>query len=245
MAGDAPPAAKGQALSSIHRARLVDEVAAALRTAICDGELQPGERLHQERLAERLAISRTPLREALQRLEQEGLVVLSPGRGVEVRRVSDAEVVELYEVREVLDGLAARLAARRSTLAERTALRRTLQEMGRAIVRWDPHTWLLCNLRFHEGVVTAAHNRALSESQRLVRLSAQAFYPTVLLHQERAKVALDEHERILAAIEAGDAAAAETTARVHIVTARQLVQAGTMAAERTKRGGGSAETRTA
>ena len=235
---------EGRALSSIRRARLVDEVAAALRTAICEGELQPGERLLQERLAERLAVSRTPLREALHRLEQEGLVVLSPGRGVEVRRVGDAEVVELYEVREVLDGLAARLAAQRSTLAERTVLERTLQEMARAIARWDPHTWLLCNLRFHAGIVDAAHNRALSESQRLVRLSAQAFYPTVLLHQEDAKVALDEHERILAAIKAGDAADAETTARVHIVTARQMVQART-AAERAGQPGDGAGTRTA
>jgi DNA-binding GntR family transcriptional regulator len=216
---------RSSALSSLRRARLVDEVAAALREAISRGELKPGERLLQERLAEQLAVSRTPLREALHRLEQEGLVVLSRGRGVEVRRLDDAQVIELYEVREMLDGLAARLAAQRSTPAERRAIERVLREMERAVARWDPHTWLLCNLRFHEQVLAAAHNQTLAESLRLVRLSAQAFYPTVLLNRERAQVALAEHRRILAAIERRDPEAAEREGRLHIVTARQMVEA--------------------
>jgi DNA-binding GntR family transcriptional regulator len=211
-------------LPSIRRARLVDEAAAALRAAISRGDFAPGQHLFQEQLSERLGVSRTPLREALRKLEEEGLVVLSRGRGVEVRTLDLWEAVELYEVREMLDGLAARLCAQRSSPEERAALRAVHRDMQRGLAAWDPHDWLLHNLAFHEGVVRAARNRALSQSLNLVRISAQTFYPTILLQPDRARVAWEEHGAVLRAIEAGDPQMAEAAARRHIVAARLLLE---------------------
>ena len=97
----------------LKRRRLVDDAAETLRKAILDGRFLPGARLRQTDLADQLAISRTPIREALVRLQQEGLVDLLPGGGVRVKLLDLDEAVELYDLREVLDGLAARLAAGR------------------------------------------------------------------------------------------------------------------------------------
>jgi len=95
-------------VAPLRRRRLVDDAAEALRKAILDGRFLPGARLRQTDLADQLAISRTPIREALVRLQQEGLVDLLPGGGVRVKLLDLDEAVELYDLREVLDGLAAR-----------------------------------------------------------------------------------------------------------------------------------------
>ena len=99
------------AVAPLKRRRLVDDAAETLRKAILDGRFLPGARLRQTDLADQLAISRTPIREALVRLQQEGLVDLLPGGGVRVKLLDLDEAVELYDLREMLDGLAARLAA--------------------------------------------------------------------------------------------------------------------------------------
>lgn len=213
------------AVRAIRRARLVDEVAEALRDAIARGALQPGARLVQDQLAADLGVSRTPLREALQKLQHEGLVILSRGRGVEVRRLDPLDAIDSYEVREVIDGLAARLAARHATPADLAELGRILDDMQRAVTRWDPHSWLLANLRFHEGVVRAARSSALGQMVALIQHSAKTFYPSVLLHPERAAVALREHREILAAIASHDEARAEAVGRRHIASAKELLAA--------------------
>lgn len=210
-------------LPSVRRGRLVDEVAGVLRAAIARGELAPGQHLHQEALAERLGVSRTPLREALRKLEEEGLIVLARGRGVEVRSPDLWEAVELYEVREMVDGLAASLCAQRSSPEERAGLRAVHRQMHQGLANWDPHRWLIGNLAFHDAIVRAARNRVLAQSLHLVRLSAQTFYPTVLLQPQRAHAACEEHAAVLRAIEAGDPREAELAARHHIVAARLLL----------------------
>lgn len=206
----------------IRRVQLVDEVADALRDAIIRGDLRPGARLVQDQLAERFGVSRTPVRDALKKLAQEGLISFSRGNRVEVRRLALGDVIDLYEVREVLDGLAARLAARSATEDEIHALKRTLWEMQRAVGDWDPHRWLVANFEFHERIAGAARNRTLDQLAAIVRHSAQAFYPTVLQHRERAVVALHEHEEILAAIAARDPVA-EVKARHHILSAKAFL----------------------
>src|SRR5262249_33101185 len=110
------------AVAPLKRRRLVDDAVEALRKAILDGRFLPGARLRQTDLADQLAISRTPIREALVRLQQEGLVDLLPGGGVRVKLLELDEAVELYDLREMLDGLAARLAAGRADAATFTRL---------------------------------------------------------------------------------------------------------------------------
>ena len=116
------------AVAPLRRRRLVDDAAETLRKAILDGRFLPGARLRQTDLADQLAISRTPIREALVRLQQEGLVDLLPGGGVRVKLLDLDEAVELYDLREMLDGLAARLAAGRADAATFTRLEQALPD---------------------------------------------------------------------------------------------------------------------
>lgn len=211
-------------VQALRRASLVDETADALRNAISRGDLAPGARLVQDQLAAELGVSRTPLREALLKLQQEGLVALSRSRGVEVRRRNPSDAIDLYEVREVIDGLAARLAAERATPREVEELGRILAAMDRAVRRWDPHRWLLSNLGFHEGITAAARSPSLNQFLPIIQTSAKTFYPSVLLHPERAAVALAEHREILEAIRTRDTAAAERLGRQHIASAKELLQ---------------------
>lgn len=220
--GRSPARARASA-PLIRRTRLVDDVANALRDLIARGELAPGERLVQDQLAAELGVSRTPLREALQRLQHEGLVTLSQGRGVEVRRMEPDALLELFEVREVIDGLAARLAAERATPAEIRRLGRVLDDAERTMARWEPKRWLMANLAFHEGIMRAARNAVLEQVISLLQQSERAFYPRMLLHRERGEIGLRDHRRILAALAERDAATAEQVAREHIVTVRKMI----------------------
>jgi DNA-binding GntR family transcriptional regulator len=137
------------------RIRLVDEVVEELRERIYAGELAPGVPLRQEELAERLQISRTPLREALRILERDGFLVASPGRGLQVLAADLETLIAAYELREVYEGLAARLAASNATPDDMTKLREaiSLQEMARR--PWAPSKYTSANVRFHVAIVHA------------------------------------------------------------------------------------------
>ena len=130
-----PNATQRSPVTPLKRTRLVDEAARALRDAILNGELSSGTRLRQVQLATQLGISRTPLREALMKLEQEGLIELLPRGGLRVALLNLDEAVELYDVREVLDGLAARLAAQRITEQGLRDLKRHLSQMKDCLAR--------------------------------------------------------------------------------------------------------------
>ena len=122
-----------QVVAPLKRRRLVDDATQILRNAILNGRLRDGTRLRQTDLADQLRISRTPIREALVRLQNEGLVELLPGGGVRVKLLDADEAVALYDLREVLDGLAARLAAARATPATCARLERALARMARCL----------------------------------------------------------------------------------------------------------------
>src|SRR3972149_6436766 len=125
------PVAVRSEVGPLKRRRLVDEATQTLRDAILNGRFKAGARLRQTDLAAQLAISRTPIREALGRLQQEGLIELLPGGGVRVALLDLTEAVELYDLREVLDGLAARLVSHRADEAALGRIRRGLARPGR------------------------------------------------------------------------------------------------------------------
>jgi len=207
----------------ILRVRLVDTVASQVRNMILAGKLAPGTRLRQVDLSSRLGISRTPLREALMKLEQEGLITVLPRGGLRVLELDAAGAVELYELREVLDGLAARLAAQRVDRAGLRALARHLRGMEAAVPRHNAHAWFVHHAAFHEQIFRSSGNgRALAMISH-VRLSIQRFHQLLLKTPNRLQVALQEHREIFRAIEAGRADAAETVARRHIKNAREIV----------------------
>jgi DNA-binding GntR family transcriptional regulator len=198
------------------RVRLVDEVVELLRERILSGTYPPGSPLRQEQLAAELRISRTPLREALRMLESEGLVSVSPGRGARVVAGDRHRLLAAYELREVIDGLAARLVAARAgagasrPLAERIAVQR------RALDPWQPRQYTAANIAFHQAILELSGNEFLVAQLPIVHMTSQVFMPFEVVEHGRATQAVEEHEAILTAITAGDGATAERLARKHV-----------------------------
>lgn len=181
--------------------------------AIDEGIYRPGNRLVESELAERFGVSRTPIREALQRLETQSLLTRD-GRSLIVASLDHNQLAELYVVRSELEGLAARLAARHATPEEVRVLRDMVTE-DRGVVD-DPAALSRANRRFHKQIHLASHNRYLVAQLDLVHRSMALLATTSLAVQGRGAAALDEHEKIVIAIEAGDGDAAHKALQRHI-----------------------------
>jgi DNA-binding GntR family transcriptional regulator len=185
-----------------------------IRDAIQAGELTPGTRMREVELAHWLGTSRTPVREALGRLQNDGLVANDPNRGMIVTELDHQMVDELYVMREVLEGTAAGLAARHATDAEIALLRRLAEkdhELGD-----NPAQLSSNNKFFHDKLYLSAHNRYLLKTVSTLRESMALLGHTTLALPGRSVTAVDEHEAIISAIERRDCAAAEAAARAHI-----------------------------
>jgi len=185
----------------------------ALIEDIRSGTLQPGNRLRETELAARLNVSRTPVREAIRLLEADGLVTHLPRIGATVRQLEYAEVMELYEMRAVLEGTAARLAARSASLIELEELSQINTDLGQAR---DPRQVFELNRLFHAALLDAAKNRFLRKSMTSLQKALMILGPTTLAEHDRFERALDEHNAVLAALHARDEGAAETHMRAHI-----------------------------
>ncbi len=184
--------------------------------AIDTGTYRPGDRLVESELAERFGVSRTPIREALQRLETQSLLARD-GRSLIVATLDHNQMAELYVVRCELEGLAARLAARHATEEEVRVLRRMV-DVDRKLLG-DPVALSRANRRFHKQVHLASHNRFLVQQLDLVYRSMALMATTSLAVEGRGEVALSEHERIVDAIAAGDGDGAYRALREHISVA--------------------------
>lgn len=198
------------------RIRLVDEVVEVVRDRIYEHHYPPGTPINQEQLAAELGVSRTPLREALRMLEQEGLVKASPGRGLRVISADLATLLEAYELREVVDGLAARLTAERGDAQTAAALAAALKAQRAAREPWNAAAYTAANVAFHRLIIEASKNAYVIAELPLVRMTSQVFTPIKLIDQSRASEAIKEHEAIAAAIVAGRGREAERLARRHI-----------------------------
>ena len=181
--------------------------------AIDTGTYKPGSRLVESELADRFGVSRTPIREALQRLETQSLLTRD-GRSLIVASLDHSQLSELYVVRGALEGLAARLAARHSTPEERAVLRDMLDADRRLIS--DPEAMSRANRRFHKQIHLASHNRFLVQQLDLVHRSMALLASTSIAVAGRSTDTLEEHERIVKAIEASDGNAADQALRDHI-----------------------------
>lgn len=201
----------------------MDDAAQTLREAILNGRMAAGARLRQTDLADQFGISRTPIREALVRLRQEGLVELLPGGGVQVKILDLDEAVEMYDLREVLDGLAARLAAGRADAATIARLDRALRCQAECVERGSAAQWFPAHVAFHEEILKAAGNRHLARLSTVIRLSIRHFHPLLLRTEHRLEHAYREHRAIWDAIRTHDGDAAERLARAHIANAKEIV----------------------
>jgi DNA-binding GntR family transcriptional regulator len=203
---------------------LVDRATDVLREAIVTGQLVPGSPLVQEQLATELGISRTPLREALRRLEQEGLVAVRAKRGLAVAELSPEALVDTYDVREVLDGLAARLAAERISPGELAELRVIHERSLDHIESWDPEGWMAANARFHAAILRAGHSPALQRAMPAGRMSGLLLFPGLFLHPKHVETAYEEHGAVFDAIHEHNPDAAEAAARRHIERVSRAVR---------------------
>ena len=191
---------------------LGQEAYARIRAAVRDGTLAPGLRLTETDLAARFGVSRTPVRQAIARLEAEGLLTHEARRGLTVTRPDHAQVVELYVMREVLEGAAARLAAQHASPTEIGAMAELIA--GEPALFADARALAETNQRLHGLMYLAAHNRYLLRS--LEQLGAtMALLPSLLTVGGRAAQAHAEHQAMLAALRARDGDAAEAAARAH------------------------------
>ena len=182
--------------------------------AIEGGMFKPGERLVEAELAERFGVSRTPVREALQRLETQGML-RRDGRSLSVAALDHNQLSELYAVRTALEGLAARLAARHATEEELRVLRSMVTE-DTALLGGDPRVLSRANKRFHQQIHLASHNRFLVQQLIMVHRAMALMATTSFAAEGRDGPALAEHGRIVAAIEARDGDAACAALKEHI-----------------------------
>ncbi len=185
--------------------------------AIDRGDYAPGVRLVETELAERFGVSRTPIREALGRLETQGVVAHDGRRGMVVASLDHDQLGELYEVRAVVEGLASRLAARHAA-PEEIALLRQIVEQSRALTE-KPAALRENNTRFHRQIHLASRNRYLNAMLAGVRRSMALLTRASLADPGRGEATVREHDVIVAAIEARDEEAADAAARLHISNA--------------------------
>lgn len=192
----------------------------AMLDAIDRSEFPPGARLIETELAERFHVSRTPVREALNRLESVGVATRDGRRGMTVAVLDRDQLGELYDLREVLEGFSARLAARRASPAEIAVLREMVTDDAAIAERDAPaHELAISNKRFHRQLHYASHNRYLLDMLDRMRRSLALVAGTTLSVSGRGRESIAEHDGIVTAIEARDEQAAEQAARRHIFNA--------------------------
>jgi DNA-binding GntR family transcriptional regulator len=189
-----------------------------LRDDILEGAFPPGERLIELQLTERYGVGRAAIRAALVELEVEGLVQREANRGATVRRISVAEAVEISEARGVLEGLVARLAAERATQAERAELSGLIDEMTEAVAQDDRLRYSKLNRTLHATLRRIARHRVADDLVANLRNRAAHHQFRLALVPGRAPDSLAQHRAIVAAVIAGDAAAAERAMRDHLAS---------------------------
>jgi DNA-binding GntR family transcriptional regulator len=205
---------------------VVEYALETLRSGIKDGRYAPGQRLIEADLVRELAVSRGPVREALHRLAGLGLVVIEPHRGVLVRRLTRKDVETLYEVREAIEGLAARLAAKhvqqRKGAKELRALR---QKMRQARRKKDVPAYMAVNEELHQKIVEFSGNQWLVHLIDHMHLHTfRLGFAQLMVSLEDLQVSEDEHEKIIQAILDSDAAKAERAMRKHVRNSAKMVQ---------------------
>ncbi|WP_299916824.1 GntR family transcriptional regulator [uncultured Roseobacter sp.] len=189
---------------------------AKIMAAIQAGEFKPGDRLREVDVANRLSLSRTPVREALRRLEAENIIEHRPRSGAVIRTLSRTEVVELYEMRLVLESTAARMAAKHAAEAEVDALAALNAQIAAAVQK--PTVAAAINQQFHRSIHLAARNRFLLESARALNNALLLLGPTTLADAARIRTVVDQHAVIIDAIRTGDAGSAAAAAETHLQT---------------------------
>lgn len=194
-----------------------DIIADDLEGLIFDGSFVDGERLDEVQLAERFSVSRTPIREAFQRLAQSGLVEQLPRRGVFVRQPGPVELIEMFEVMAELEAVCARLAADRITDTALKHLHETNRRCDAAVDAQDADGYYRENERFHALIYSQSGNMFLEQECLRLHRRLQPFRRIQLRLRGRLRQSMTEHEAIVSALEAGDGETAAAEIRAHVL----------------------------
>lgn len=215
--GDATKA--GKKADSPSQASRADQVQQQILQSIRNGHFQPGDRIRETEVAKSFGVSRTPVREALRRLESDGLLNFESWRGVVVSKLDRQQVSELYAMREVLEGTAARMAAQHIDAADIELLRVLLEQAE--VSSDDPARLAQLNRKLHQTIYAAAHNQYLLQTLGQLENALALLRGTTYAVPGRAQSAAAEHREIVEAICERNADAAELAARAHIGAAQR------------------------
>lgn len=195
---------------------LSEDLRNELEEQIISGRLAPGARLDEAEIASTFNVSRTPVREALKALTATGLVEVRGRQGVTVATITIPILLEMFEMMAALEGLCAKLAARRATLTEKANLRAIHARLVDALDSRDPERFYAVNQEFHDALYDAAHTHFLAGQTRALRRRVAAYRRHVTHQPGRMASTIGEHERILEAIERADAETAFRAASEHV-----------------------------
>lgn len=209
----------------ISRLALHDQVVSRLRTMLVEGRIAPGAKLNERELSEQLRVSRTPLREAIKLLAAEGLVDLLPNRGAVAVKLTEADVLNTFELLGMLEGMSGELAAQRITEPELAELRALHYEMLACFSRRDLSGYYRLNARIHAGINEAAKNPLLTSTYRSVNARVQSLRFRTNQDEAKWKRAVADHEAMLKALEAHDAPALRAVLIAHLENKRDRVLA--------------------
>lgn len=202
---------------------LRDVVFETLRQAILRGELKPGERLMEIHLAQKLGVSRTPVREAIRKLELEGLVRMIPRKGAVVAEITVSDLEDVLEVRMALEELAVKLACRSITGEQLSEMRRLSEEFKKTLRGNDVGACAQADMKFHEAIYDATGNGRLVQILNNLREQMYRYRMEYLKDKQSHTMLAQEHEEILAALEQRDEAAALTVTARHIERQKQHI----------------------
>lgn len=205
---------------------LREVVSEALRQAIKDGVLKPGERLMEIQLADELGVSRTPIREAIRKLEQEGFVVMVPRRGTYVSDVSLKDISQVFEIRSALEELAAGLAAERITDEELERLERILVEVNGFISKDDFDKIVDADIRFHDILYHASRNTRLFDILHNLREQLLRFRSISMHYPGRLAATWEEHRQMVENIASHNSAMARKIAKKHMENSEKTLLKG-------------------
>jgi DNA-binding GntR family transcriptional regulator len=208
---------------SIPRAALHEQVTQRLRQMLVESHIAPGAKLNERELAQVLQVSRTPLREAIKMLAAEGLVELLPNRGAIAVALSEADVLNTFELMAGLEGLSGELAAQRITAAELAEIRAMHFEMMGAYTRADLSNYYRINALIHSAINAAAKNPVLTGTYQQVNARLQALRFRSNQNGEKWSRAMKEHEKMVDALAARDSAAMRVVLQAHLDNKRDVV----------------------
>lgn len=187
-----------------------------LREAILEGKLEPGRRLMEIQLAEELGVSRTPVREAIRKLELEGLVIMVARKGAYVADVSVKDMIEVLEIRGALEGLAASLAAERMTDEDIEGLKQIASEFKRCHLEKNVEGMVERDIEFHDKIFASTRNEKLYQMYQSLREQVYRFRVRYISEYNKSKELVEEHEKILQMIAERDGKRAYTYGMEHI-----------------------------